>query len=585
MNKQRSTFQQFVMFAALAWFATSIFNQFFGPKTDAPAGPAKPAPTLAQAFAGIDPKTPQLDAQGAAAELKKLDAGIAANKTDEHSYWARLRAGLIEQYLLKKPDAAIKRYTEIVNQHSTDAIHAQAVYQKGDLQWNQVTAAPPGAPQVAAPPNAAVSDSAPVMPLKTAAHSLEQTITYGRASSQYLDHQIMVPARGVSVVAPGTVVETGATSASIAANAANAPPNFALKRVGDIRGTWDKPDPQGILERVNYYYSTTPFYKIFDGSVKILGDNPAWSYGLAILIFATFTRILIQPINKKQYDSMKGMQIIAPEMKKIQTKYEKRKDQQSQAAMVGEIRDLQKRHGVNPMLGCGLAILQIPLFLFVVSPFIQHFEAKMQLIGAGFLWIENLAQPDIPLLVLYAISQFLSIRLSSTAPTDAQQRQMQIMMTFVFPFLAPIFLLSWPSAFTLYWMMFNILSTFFQYRMMKAADPQKTFIKSLITMPSIDSEAADAALNEKEGKSAIPARPTGEKVRPKTVALSQETGINGKNGADKNGVSSGEIPLNGNSPGTSANGSSANGNGASNGASGNGKSGKGAKNQARRRRR
>ncbi|RZI54983.1 MAG: membrane protein insertase YidC, partial [Pseudomonas sp.] len=255
---------------------------------------------------------------------------------------------------------------------------------------------------------------------------------------------------------------------------------FKTVKVRALRGTVDNVNPQGIPDRINIYYSTKPLYKLFDSVVNLFGAKPTYSYGLAILFFAVITRTILQPLTKKQYDSMKGMALIAPEMKKIQDRYKDKTEGDAQVKMMKEIRALQQRHGVNPMLGCGLAAIQMPIFFVFVYPLIQNYEPKMELVGASFLWISSLARPDIPLLVLYGISMFFSFRLSSTPPTDDMQRQQQMIMSFLFPVMFPFFIASYPSAFTMYWMTYNAVSTFFQWRMIKAADPKKNVIKTLM---------------------------------------------------------------------------------------------------------
>jgi len=74
----------------------------------------------------------------------------------------------------------------------------------------------------------------------------------------------------------------------------------------------------------------------------------------------------------------------------------------------------------------------------------------------------------------------ISFRLSSTPPTDDMQRQMQIMTTFVMPIMLPFFMKGFSSAFILYWIVYNVVSTIFQYRMMKAGDPNKSVWKALV---------------------------------------------------------------------------------------------------------
>jgi YidC/Oxa1 family membrane protein insertase len=575
MNNQRTPFQHFVVIFALAIAASYFFQNFFGDKTKSADTAPKAAPknALATAFAGLDPQKPVLDKATASAEIKKLDEAITKNGSDANSYWSRLRAGLLEQYVIRDTKLAVKRYSEVVDHGATDEIAAQAAYQKGDLLWRESTF---GGGQ----------------PTSEAAKALEALVHKGRGSSAFLDHEIYVPAEEVDAVgkpvaataeasteAPASEPATATNAAAaIAASATNAATNTAttssakepvvspaaiaavtalptawkIVKVRDLHGDWNNPNPYGLLERVNEYYSYTPYYKVFDWAAKLFGNNPAYSFGLAILVFAFMTRLLLQPLNKKQYDSMKGMAVIAPEMKKIQDRYKSKKDQESQVKMMAEIRTLQKRHGVNPMVGCGLAMVQIPVFLFVVSPFIQHYEAKMELVGASFLWINNLARPDIPLLVIYALSQFASMRLSATPPADDQQRQMQLMMLF-FPFAVPFFLLSWPSAFTLYWMTFNVMSMFFQYRMMKAADPDKRFWNTLVMQPLIPQIAVPAG--SAPAAEAVPARPKsgradGAKVEavktlaPTTSLTKKATGAlptEAKRGANTNGHSTSAV--------------------------------------------
>lgn len=506
--------QQFVLVMVLSFCALQVFNSYFGPKKTATTARAMPANALPAAFARLDPaKPPVLDKTAATAEITKLDAQIKANDADDLAYWSRLREGLIQQYVLKDSKAALKLYEELAKHHGSTDVSAQAAYQQGDLLWRQAIA----------------KDG---KPSSEAATALESLIHRGRGSSAFLDLQIYVPK---NEIAPAS-----AASASIAQTDPLAlPAAWELKTVRDLHGSAANPYPNGILERVDQYYATTLYHEIFEAAGKMLGNNPAYSYGLAILVFAALTRLLLQPLNKKQYDSMRGMAVIAPEMKKIQDRYKNKKDQESQMKMMNEIRALQKSHGVNPMMGCGLAAVQLPVFFYVVSPFIQHFEARMELMGASFLWIHNLARPDVPLLGLYALSQFASMRLSATPPADDQQRQMQMMMLF-FPFVMPFFLLSWPSAFTMYWMTFNFLSMLFQFRMMKKADPSKNLIDQLIRQPLIP-KITEVPANPAAVPGAVPPRPKSASgratLREEAVKTLAPEGA-GANGATANGIAS-----------------------------------------------
>lgn len=518
MNNQRSSGGQFFQFLLLAMGGMLLFQHFFGPKPT-PSAPPRPALTVPQTFKGIDPaQGPLLSKTEALSEEKKLKADIAKNPQDPLAYSSRLRVGLIQQYILQNLETKTRKsgwfgwgatvkyfpvYDEIVTHAAGDAIEAQALYQSGDLLWRQSTQ------------NGG-------LPSQEAATALEALVHKGRGSSTFLDNEILVPAQIDPAKVPLDAIP---------------PDGFKRAKVRDLRGTIQNPNPQGIPDRVNKFYSTSSYYKLFDGVVRFFGSNPFYSYGLAILFFAVLTRIAVQPLTKRQYDSMKGMALIAPEMKKIQERYKGKTEGDAQVKMMKEIRALQQRHGVNPMLGCGLAALQMPIFFVFVYPLIQHYEPKMELVAASFLWIPSLARPDIPLLVLYGISMFFSFRLSSTPPTDDMQRQQQMMMSFIFPVMFPFFILSYPSAFTMYWMTYNVVSTVFQWRMMKAADPKKNIVKSLM--------GADLAVVNPEAD-AVPARPKGDKNNREnehplesddkgTLNGNSNTG-NPSNGAAKNGA-------------------------------------------------
>ncbi len=500
-NNQNSSGQQTFRFLLLFLASFFLIRSFFAPgnKTN-PAAP-RPAPTLEAAFKGVDPAQPPiLQKDAAQTELTTLGTQIGGleakpqpgfwarmltpsasdpKETDEYSYWARLRAGLLRQYALKDANGAVQMYDQVVNGANSgtpeqNRIKAQAIFQKGDLLWHTTK-----------PGDAKRQDA-------TAA--LEQLVHQGRGALHLLDLNILVP-------------QPAPSSTKDEAQAVLNPTGFRSIRVRDFRGTAAQPDPEGLPDRVDVAYQGTPFHQVFDAVVRLFGNNPNFSYGLAILFFAVALRLILQPLNKMQYASTRGMAAISEEMKAIQAKYKDKPDMQMQA--MKEIRALQKAHGVNPTIACGLGLVQLPIFFFVVYPLIQHYEAKMQLAGASFLWIHSLTQPDYPLLAAYAISQFLSFRLSSTPPADAQQAQMQGIMSFMMPLTIPFFLKDYPSAFTLYWMMFNVLSTAFQYRMVKSYDPNHNFVRALMRSPftATVEESLPSRPQSADGKAKLNAAP------------------------------------------------------------------------------
>jgi len=471
MNK-KSFFDQLILAGALSLAAYFFMQWYFGSKNKTPEIPKRPAPTLVKAFDGISSAAP-LPQPKAKDELAALQKSIDESDKDEYALWAHLRSGVLQEFILDDSKGAIKQYDAVISGKKSDALEAQAMYLKGDLMWRQEDAA-----------NASH---------KPGSQALEVILTTGRSNQSFLDLKIYIP---------GQILPIG-----------QLPKQWNETPLRELHGTLAQPNPQGILDRVNEYYSGTTFYKVVDGLVKVLGAQPSYSYGLALILLAIFTRTIMQPLIKKQYRSMAAMQKIGPDMKKIQDRFKDKKDAESQRQMMSEIKMLQKEHGVNP-LGCGVSlVIQLPLFFFVILPLIYHYQAKMELANASFLWIHSLARPDIPLLVLYAISMFFSTRLSSAPPTDDQQKMMQRMMSFMSPVFAFV-LWSYPSAFTLYWMVYNAMSTVLQWRLMKGDDPTKKVIPTLLGTGG----ATATTITKVDAADIIPARPekNGSKSKKKS---------------------------------------------------------------------
>lgn len=85
------------------------------------------------------------------------------------------------------------------------------------------------------------------------------------------------------------------------------------------------------------------------------------SIGMSIILFTIFTRLLLLPLAFKQQKSMREMQKLQPEMKKIQDKYKNKKDPESQQKMQMEISQLYQKHGTSPFSGCLPLLVQLPI--------------------------------------------------------------------------------------------------------------------------------------------------------------------------------------------------------------------------------
>src|SRR5437879_7052916 len=81
-------------------------------------------------------------------------------------------------------------------------------------------------------------------------------------------------------------------------------------------------------------------------------------YTLAIVLLTLVVKLVLHPLTRMQLRSMKGMQLVAPQMEALRRKY---KD--DPRALNQEMMKLYRAHNVNPAMGCLPLIVQMPVFI------------------------------------------------------------------------------------------------------------------------------------------------------------------------------------------------------------------------------
>lgn len=216
-------------------------------------------------------------------------------------------------------------------------------------------------------------------------------------------------------------------------------------------------------------------YKIVDGFVSLTGRIPAFSYWFALALIAIIVKGITFPLTLKTYKSQREMQKLQPILKEVQKKYGDEPQVMQQKTM-----EVYKEHGVSPFASCLPMLIQIPFMIWVYST-IRLYEYHFKL--GKFLWVgsalsfsnpppkilgteifgTDLAKFDIPLLVLYAASNYFTMRLTPAPdPTQAQQQKSMAVMTTGIMFIM-FMQYKWSAAFIFYWLILNLISTAQQY--------------------------------------------------------------------------------------------------------------------------
>ena len=272
------------------------------------------------------------------------------------------------------------------------------------------------------------------------------------------------------------------------------------------------------------------------------------SYGWDIILFTLLINIVKIPLQLSQQKTMAKMSAFQPMMQEIQTKYKDKPEKQQE-----EMLKLQQDYGYNPTAGCVPMLLNFLVMFGVIgvvyNPLqrIFHISAAAltnagealtaagvnftaitrdttiisQLVAGGnaelikcftaeqiatitefsqhmtFLGIDLTRVPkiglslDIVLPLLSVITMFLSTHISMKASGQQMQGSMKLTM-YMMPLMYLFFCFTYPQAFSLYYVISNIVMTVQTQVMRKVYDPEKM-------RKEVEAEIAAKKKQEKRG--------------------------------------------------------------------------------------
>ena len=219
----------------------------------------------------------------------------------------------------------------------------------------------------------------------------------------------------------------------------------------------------GIFGFLNKYL-VIPFFTFLSGFL------PA---GIAIIVMTVLIKLLLSPVQYKQYVSQAKMKVLKPDIAALGEKYKDNAMKKQQETMA-----LYSKAGASPAAGCLPALLQIPVFYALFTFFPSAFDLR----GKSFLWADDLSSYDeiaklpfeLPFYgdhvslfpILAAVTIFFSMRLTTSQQTMQQPTQegmpdmgkmMKYMMYFS-PLLMLFFFNNYASGLSLYYFISNLIT-------------------------------------------------------------------------------------------------------------------------------
>ncbi len=219
-----------------------------------------------------------------------------------------------------------------------------------------------------------------------------------------------------------------------------------------------------------FYFMTKPFFYALDWLFHQTGN-----FGVAILIFTLFVKILFFPLSNKSYKSMSKMKILGPKMAELKERFKDDSPGMQKAMM-----EMYKAEKINPAAGCLPILIQIPVFFALYKVLFVTIEMRHQ---PFYGWIRDLSAPDptnaftlfglLPFdapaflhlpawAIIMGITMFLQFKLNP-APPDPIQAKIFAFMPLIFTFM----LAGFPAGLVIYWSWNNLLSIGQQYYIMR----------------------------------------------------------------------------------------------------------------------
>ena len=209
---------------------------------------------------------------------------------------------------------------------------------------------------------------------------------------------------------------------------------------------------------------------------KLVGN-----YGISLIILTVIVKLALYPLYAKQIRSTADMSDMSEKAQEIQNRYANDKEKMNE-----EMQKLYAETGFNPMSGCLPMLIQFPiimgLFALLRNPmkYMPSDPALMFANHESFLWIKDLAQPDLIILPIaaglatfFAFSMNSAMTMQQPGANPGQQKAMNAIMKYFFPLSILWLARSYPAGLAIYWAGGQFMQIFFNLRINKIREEMK----------------------------------------------------------------------------------------------------------------
>jgi len=199
---------------------------------------------------------------------------------------------------------------------------------------------------------------------------------------------------------------------------------------------------------VLYQYVVDAFKIALDTFYGFTGN-----YALAIVLLTIVFNLLFTPMRIRTTKNSQMMRLLQPKVDAINKKYKDDKDRINRETM-----ELWNKYNYNPLSGCAPSLLQMPLFIAILSVFrdISFPEGA----ASAFLWISYIGDPEAAFMgiafgslelkilpLLAGLASYIQTKFMGMSPTDKNSQMMMTMM----PLMMVWICWSQPASLSIYW--------------------------------------------------------------------------------------------------------------------------------------
>ncbi|MGM9471827.1 membrane protein insertase YidC [Pseudarthrobacter sp. YS3] len=287
-----------------------------------------------------------------------------------------------------------------------------------------------------------------------------------------------------------------------------------------------------------------------------LPEASGWTWTLSIIGLVLVIRAALIPVFVKQIKAQRGMQLLQPDLKKLQDKYKGKTDQLSRQAMAQEQMAMYKKHGTNPFSACLPMLIQMPFFFALFQVLSGITSARTKGAGIGAMSHDQVVQFDessifgaplsatllhggggdsqlvvnilsIVMILAMTASQFITQKqimaknMSEEAMASPFMRQ-QKMMLYILPLVFGVGGINFPIGVLIYWTTTNLWTMAQQFfvirRMPTPGSPaakalaERRAAKGLPALPILGGKKADAEAEAAAAAAIIEQK--GQRVQP-----------------------------------------------------------------------